>query len=134
MEPGKVLVPPTWRCASRVPGGGAATCYKKMRRSYATTSGAGKRGAGKRITRDDDGVVALDVLTRVAVVSGAQQSDPDGFGVVALEPFRKGTTLVDRSVVVVHRPSAYAKAHYPEWDYIAIGLQLTCQRDPTAAQ
>jgi hypothetical protein len=64
-----------------------------------------------------------DVTRRLLVVSGPQQSDPAGFGVIASPHWpklRKGDVLRDPSVFYVGRPAAYAAAHLPPFHAVEV--------------
>lgn len=65
----------------------------------------------------------LDLHRRLLVVSGSQQSDPCGFGVIASPhrpKLRAGEILRDPSVLYVSRPAAYAAVHLPQFHAVEV--------------
>ena len=69
----------------------------------------------------------LELRAAVEIVSGPQQSDPDGYGVVAKKRIAAGTVVVDPTAVFQNKPSDYAAAHLDEYDYIAGGSSMYVQ-------
>jgi len=64
---------------------------------------------------------------KLHVVSGPQQSDPDGYGVIAAPDgpvLKAGTRIADPSVFYVSRPSAYAAAHLPLFHAVEIEVRI----------
>ncbi|GMI58653.1 hypothetical protein TeGR_g3923, partial [Tetraparma gracilis] len=62
------------------------------------------------------------LFSKVSIVDGPAVVDPDGHGVVALVPLRRGTLIHDPTAYFEPKPSAYAQAHLEEYDYIAGGM------------
>jgi hypothetical protein len=60
-------------------------------------------------------------LESLVDITSAGVVDEDGFGVVAKQPLRANQIIVDPTVLLVPRPSDYARAHLPPYDYIAFG-------------
>ena len=60
-------------------------------------------------------------LESLVSVTSAGVVDENGFGVVAKQPLRADQIIIDPTVLLVPRPSDYARAHLPPYDYIAFG-------------
>ena len=60
-------------------------------------------------------------LEASVIITSSGVVDQNGFGVVARKPLRADTIIVDPTVLIVPRPSDYARAHLPPYDYIAFG-------------
>ena len=64
-----------------------------------------------------------ELMSKLHVVSGTQQSDPHGFGVIAAPTgrrLRRGQVIKDPSVFYVARPASYAAAHLPPFHAIEV--------------
>ena len=71
--------------------------------------------------------LALKLRATVEIVSGPQQSDPDGYGIIAKRAIAAGAIVVDPTAVFQNKPSTYAAAHLDEYDYIAAGSSMYVQ-------